>query len=110
MKQFLFLIRGGDENFSKLSPEEYQKHMEKWGVYMSQVKAEGFPLDAEGQMVSGTSAVVSNGPFAEGTEVVGGYLLLPARDLAHATEMAKGCPVLEMNGTVEVRPVAEMPG
>ena len=110
MKQFLILIRGGEENFGNLSPEEFQAHMEKWGAYMAEVKAEGFPLEKEGQVVSGTSAVVSDGPFAEGTEVVGGYLLYPANDLAHATELSKGCPVLEMGGSVEVREVSPMPG
>ncbi len=105
MKQFLYLIRGGDEKFSQLSPEEFQAHMEKWGKWMAEIKAEGFPLDAEGKVVSGGGSVVSDGPFAEGTEMVGGYLLLPAKDMDHATEMAKGCPVHEMNGTVEVRPI-----
>lgn len=110
MKQFLFLIRGGDEAFSKLSPEEIQEHMGKWGTWMQEIKAEGMPLGAEGNVVSGGGSVVSDGPFAEGAEVVGGYLLLPANDLAHATELAKGCPTHEHNGTVEVREVAAMPG
>lgn len=108
MKQFLYLIRGGNHEFSKLSPEEFQAHMEKWGAWMSDIKAEGFPLEAEGKVVTGS--VITDGPFAEGTEVVGGYLLLPAKDLAHATEMAKGCPVHEMGGTVEIRPISSMPG
>ena len=108
MKQFLYLIRGGDQEFNKLSPEEFQAHMEKWGAWMSDIKAEGFPLEAEGKVVTGS--VITDGPFAEGTEVVGGYLLLPANDLAHATEMAKGCPVHEMGGTVEIRPISSMPG
>ena len=45
MKQFLYLIRGGDQEFNKLSPEEFQAHMEKWGAWMSDIKAEGFPLE-----------------------------------------------------------------
>jgi hypothetical protein len=110
MKQFLYLIRGGDHDFNKLSPEEFQEHMAKWGAWMAEIKAEGFPLEANGNVVSGGGSVVSDGPFAEGIEVVGGYLLLPANDLEHATEMAKGCPVHEMDGTVEVRPVSAMPG
>ena len=49
MKQFLFLFRGGDENFSKLSPEETQAHMEEWNTWMGANSAEGFPLNAEGK-------------------------------------------------------------
>jgi hypothetical protein len=77
---------------------------------MSAIKAEGFPLNEQGNVVSGGGTVISNGPFAEGNEVVGGYLLLPANDLKHATEMAKGCPVHEFGGTVEIRPINAMPG
>ena len=109
MKQFLYLIRGGDENFSKLSPEEFQAHMEKWGTWMADIKAEGLPLEKEGKVVSNNASLVSDGPFAEGAEVVGGYLLLPANDLDHAAELAKGCPVHEMGGTVEVRQISAMP-
>lgn len=109
MKQFLYLFRGADENFNNLSPEEFQAHMEKWGVWMQEVKAEGFPLESAGMQVSGKSAVVSNGPFAEGAEVVGGYVILPAKDMDHAVELSKGCPILEMDGHIEVRPVADMP-
>ena len=61
-------------------------------------------------MVSGLNGeIVTNGPFAEGAELVGGYVILPANDLAHATELSKGCPILEVEGTIEVRPIAEMP-
>ena len=110
MKQFLFLIRGGDEAYGELSPEETQKHMAKWGAWMGEVKAEGLPLEKEGKVVSDKGSIISDGPFAEGAEVVGGYLLLPANDLSHAAELAKGCPVHEFGGSVEVRPVSAMPG
>jgi hypothetical protein len=54
---------------------------------------------------------VTDGPFAEGKEEVGGYMLLSAKDLATATELAKGCPVLaEDSGTVEVRIIQQMEG
>ena len=110
MNQFLFLIRGGDEGFGQLSPEQLQEHMGKWGAWMGAIKAEGLPLEADGCVVSGGGSVVSDGPFAEGSEVVGGYLLLPANDMEHASELAKGCPVHEFGGTVEVRAISSMPG
>ena len=59
-------------------------------------------------MVGGKEGLITNGPFAEGAELVGGYVILPANDLDHAAEISKGCPILEMGGTIEVRPVADM--
>jgi len=39
---------------------------------------------------------------------VGGYSLIEARDLAQAAELSKGCPILERDGSVEVRPIMQM--
>ncbi|WP_437932703.1 YciI family protein [Sorangium sp. So ce291] len=61
-----------------------------------------------GKLVQGRQKAVAAGPFAEAKDVIGGYLLVEAEDLAHAVELAKGCPVLEHGGTVEVRPVMKM--
>jgi hypothetical protein len=47
--------------------------------------------------------VITDGPFAEGKEVVGGYFLVRAETLEQAAEMAKDCPIFESGGSVEVR-------
>ncbi len=49
--------------------------------------------------------MVTDGPFAEAKDVIGGYSLIKARDLSEAAELAKGCPILDRGGRVEVRPV-----
>jgi hypothetical protein len=51
---------------------------------------------------------VTDGPFAEVKDLVGGYSLIEAKDLAEAAELSKGCPVFERNGFVEVRPIMKM--
>ena len=51
-----------------------------------------------------------DGPFVEGKEEVGGYLIVSAKDLNEAVALAKGCPIFENNGTVEVRPIEHIPG
>jgi hypothetical protein len=53
---------------------------------------------------------VTDGPFLERKEEVGGYILLSARDLQTAVELARGCRALEQNGTVEVRVIQQMEG
>jgi hypothetical protein len=51
---------------------------------------------------------VTDGPFAEANDIVGGYTLIEARDLDHAVELSKGCPIFELEGALEVRPVMKI--
>lgn len=111
MNEFLFLFRGGDMSGS---PAEMQKHMEKWLLWAKELtekghlKRPGQPLEPTGKLVQGKQKVVVDGPFAEAKDVIGGYMLVEAEDLAHAVEVSKGCPVLERGGTVEVRPILKL--
>lgn len=67
------------------------------------------PLTPEGKVVRGSKKVVSDGPFMEGKEMVGGYLACKADSLEEAVEISKGCPILEFdNGIVEVREIKEL--
>ena len=81
---------------------------------MDGIKARGEFVATDGLEFTGrdvrTHGKVTDGPFAEAKEVVGGYILIQARDLAAATAIARGCPGLEMKTTiVEVRPVEPLP-
>jgi len=58
-------------------------------------------------VVSGKQKLVTDGPFAE-KDLVSGFTLVEAKDLAQATELSMGCPVFTYGGAVEVRPVAKM--
>jgi hypothetical protein len=55
--------------------------------------------------VNGKQKAITDGPYAEAKYLVGGFSLIEARDLDEATELSKGCPVLERGGSVEVRPI-----
>jgi hypothetical protein len=59
-------------------------------------------------VVKGNQKIVTDGPYAEAKDVVGGFSLIEANDLAHAVEISKGCPVFEAGGSVEVRAVMQM--
>ena len=108
MSDFTFLYRGRDNN---ASPEQMQKTMEKWRAWFKQLgeqghlKDIGHPLESAGKVVRGTQKSVTDGPFAEAKDVVGGFTLILARDLEQATELSKACPILEIGGSVEVRPI-----
>ena len=108
MSDFAFLYRGRDTN---ASPEQMQKTVEKWRAWFKELgeqghlKDIGHPLEHAGQVVRGKQKSVTDGPFAEAKDVVGGFTLIEARDLGQATELSKGCPILEVGGSVEVRPI-----
>ncbi|MFK5973061.1 MAG: YciI family protein [Flavobacteriaceae bacterium] len=113
MSNFLFLFRGGDATRIEQSPEEMQEHMQKWGAWMGGLKekgklVDGLPLAKEGNVVHKGGDVITDGPFAEGAEVVGGYLIVTADDQKEAVEISKACPIFEHNGNVEVREIMSM--
>jgi hypothetical protein len=114
MKQYLFLFRGGDAQAAQQSPEQMQAHMQKWMEWMGGLTEKGSflgaqPLDQTGRQVTGTAKVVTDGPFIEGKEMVGGYLMCKATDYNEAVEISKGCPILEFDdGCVEVREIKEL--
>lgn len=111
MSEFTYLFRGRD---TSASPEQMQKTMEKWVAWFKDLGAKGHlknpgnPLEAGGKVVKGAQKLVSDGPFAEAKDVVGGYIVVEATDLDHAVELSKGCPILEAGGSVEVRPIQKM--
>jgi hypothetical protein len=111
MADFLFIYRGKSDTEAKLAPEEMQQVMQKWSTWIMQAMQQGWmtnPGDAltpEGKVVK-SSKVVTDGPFVESKEVVGGYSVVKADSLAAAAELAKGCPALTYGGQVEVRPLA----
>ncbi len=114
MKEYLFLFRGGNDPMERHSAEETQAHMQKWMQWMGGLSEAGRlggaqPLAKTGKLVKGTNKIVTDGPFMEGKEMVGGYLMCRAADYDEAVEISKGCPILEFDeGTVEVREVQEL--
>jgi hypothetical protein len=74
-----------------------------------QLKNRGLPLDrSSGRVVGPKKKTVTDGPYVESKEVVGGFSIIEARDLARAADIASGCPILDIGGSVEVRPVMQI--
>lgn len=111
MSEYVFLYRGGARDGS---PAEMQQVMQKWMSWLKDLadkghlKDKGQPLERTGKLVKGRQKTITDGPFAEAKDVVGGYTLIEARDLDQAAELSKGCPILERDGDVEVRPVMKL--
>src|SRR5690349_10407261 len=111
MSEYVFLYRGGEAG---RSPERLQQSIQRWMAWFKElaekghVKNQGHPLERSGKVVRGSQKSVIDGPFAEAKDVIGGYSLIEAKDLEQAVELSKGCPILDMEGVVEVRPVMQI--
>jgi hypothetical protein len=109
---YMLLFRGTDWE-KRLSPEQLQQVVSDWATWFERLMQEGrctggHPLHGEGKLVSGKKGlIVTDGPFAESKEAIGGYFYLQVANMDEAVEIAKQCPGLEHGCVVEVRPVAE---
>ena len=93
MGKFMFVFRGGENVGELQSPEAMEAHMTKWRTWMGELGQYGIlvggePLFQEGRVLEGSMG--TDGPFAEGKEIVGGYGIVTADDLDGAAEIAKG--------------------
>ena len=105
------LIFRGTDWYKGLSPEQMQQIADTWMAWFNRLKDEGKciagnPLEREGKIVAGKSRAVSDGPFAESKETIGGYFLLDVASFDDAVAIAQECPGLPYGVQVEVRPVA----
>jgi hypothetical protein len=115
MPQYMLLIYTPAEGGP--SPEQLQAEFPAWGAYTQAlqdagVMVAGAPLEATDTAttvrVRNGDTVVTDGPFAETKEALGGYYLIEAADLDQALAVAKLCPA--KFGGVEVRPVMDASG
>ena len=114
MKEYLFLFRGGDGRNLQQSPEKWQEHMQLWMKWMGDLTQQGKfvgaqPLTSSGRQVTGTKKIVTDGPYMEGKEMIGGYLICKADSFEEAVDISKDCPILQFDsGIVEVREIQAM--
>ena len=95
-------------------PDELAKLMEKFATWINGIKARDEFVTSSGLEFTGklvhTHGVVSDGPFVEAKEMVGGFIVVRTDNIERAVEIAKGCPALAQPGTtVEVRPLRHRP-
>jgi hypothetical protein len=114
MEDFLFIYRMDyDGSQSPSTPQEFEAMMMKWQDWLGSIAAKnqlvtgGNRLKPEGKVIKPKN-MVTDGPYIEMKEAVGGYSIIKAASLAEATEIAKGCPIYARDGNVEVREIIPM--
>ncbi|MBI3494073.1 MAG: transcription initiation protein [Acidobacteria bacterium] len=113
MSEFVYLFRIGAaaQREAMGTPEHAQQSMRVWRDWMGELEAKGHlknpgqPLEPTGKTVRGKQKAVTDGPYVEVKDLVAGFTIIEARDLAQAVDLAKGCPILDGQGSVEVRPI-----
>jgi len=115
MDEYVLIMR--HEDGSKIaSPDQLEKWMKQTMDWIGGIAAQnkfvggtGLPFD-DAKVVK-HNKVVTNGPFGEIKETIGGFITVRAESVNEAVEFAKGCPVLQGEGnTVEVRKIAKRDG
>ena len=112
--QFLLLFRHSQEGPDP-TPAEMEQIMGRWMAWMKGMGAKDVfaganRLQETGKVLRGPGGkALTDGPFAEAKEVVGGYVMVTAENYAQAVELARGCPGLDMGTIVEVREVEPLP-
>jgi len=108
MERYIVIIREPDGRTEEHSPEEIQQHRQHWNAWFEKWTPTGkftggSALSLKGNILKGDPANITPGIHQVGQEIVGGYLLLEAADLAEATAIAQTLPVFEFGGYAEVR-------
>lgn len=112
MPSYLFLLHENPAVFAKVSPEEMQAIIQKYTKWKKRMSRAGVVVGGQ-KLQDGTGRVlrqkrgktaVTDGPYTEGREVIGGLFEIKAKSFDAAVEAASECPHLEY-GTIEIRAV-----
>ncbi len=115
MASFMLIARDVPADFADVSPEDMQRIIEKYVAWGNRLEAAGKKKlgqklrDGEGRVMRGNGGEISitDGPFSETKEVVGGYWLIEAANYDEAVELARDCPHMEYGASLEIRQVEE---
>jgi hypothetical protein len=110
MNEFLLIFRRDESNHdeTKLSPEQIQAMMKPWQDWLGGLGAQnklvspGARLEKEGKVIK-PGKVITDGPYVDIKETIGGYVIIRANSLNEATELASSCPIFNTGGNIEVR-------
>jgi len=113
MKDFLFVYRMDYNVMPQSTPEQMLTMTKRWMDWIGSIAAQNKLVDKGNRLfptghVLKPNNVITNGPFIEIKESLGGYSIIREESYEKAVEIAKGCPGLIVGGSVEVREVNPM--
>jgi hypothetical protein len=113
MTEFMMIFRNEYNPSFIPSPEQMQASIKQWQDWMGGIAAQGKfvgtnRLSSAGSIIVKPNNVVTDGPYTELKEIIGGYIIVKANHINDAQKLAEGCPILEIGGNVEIRNVIPM--
>ena len=109
MNQYLLIYRNDVSQEFNHSPEQMQAIMEQWGAWHEDLAKEGRLVASEALQTSGKVLApdnsITDGPYVESKELIGGFTLIKAESIEKAIDLAKGCPLHAGGEKIEVREV-----
>lgn len=113
MNEFMMIFRHDPSTQNaQPSPEEIQASIKQWQDWIGAIAQQDKfvstqQLGFQGKTLKGNE-IITDGPYAEVKEIVGGILIVKTDTLEEALEMAKGCPIHAIGGSVEVRELMKL--
>ena len=116
MPKYMLLLHDPVDGFSAMSPEQMQQVIQKYMAWGDRLRQEGVLHDGQkladepGRVIRSRNgqARITDGPYSETKEVLGGYYTVEAGDYDGAIEIARTCPHVEYGGTIEVRQIHDL--
>lgn len=115
MPQYIILLYDDPSEWKEMSPQQMAEVFRKFAGWRNKIRDAGRLkgsnklTDGEGRVMRGKDPVrVTDGPFTEGKEVLGGYYMFEADNFEHAVELTRDHPALAIGGTIEVRQVEDL--
>lgn len=112
MKEFMMIFRMAQNPDFQPTPEQIQESIKHWQDWIGGIAAQGKFVSTNQLGFTGKTlkadGVITDGPYAEVKEIVGGYLIVKAENIDEAMKLAQGCPILFVGGHVEVRDVMQV--
>ncbi len=108
MKEFMMIFRS-EERVERPTPEAMQAQVKVWQDWIGGIAAQDKfvatnALGTEAKVVRANN-MITDGPYMELKEMVGGYIIVKAKDMEEALRLSEACPTIEYGGSVEVRDV-----
>lgn len=112
MPKFVLFLRDGGKFDPNMSPDEMQAIVQRYVAWRARIQKNGASImghklhDKQGRVLNGTGGAlkITDGPYAEAREVMGGLFVIEAPSYDDVVELSKDCPHLEF-GSIEVREV-----
>lgn len=116
MQNYLLLLHEDESQRAAIPHDRLMAMIKEYGAWAGKLRAENRLVSGEkladdnGKVIrdKNSKVTITDGPYAETKEIVGGFFIIAAKDYDEACKIAQGCPHLKYYGRIEVRQIDKM--